>query len=189
MKGTTKDNIAEAFLAVSGKKPLDKVTVKDVADAIGISRQTFYYHFKDMVEVIEYVMERELSLIFDRTLEAKSHEEALEMMFSFRPEKHDLHQKILHSRYREELEHISLQHVRMYMRKMFLLSPIKDSMSQEEIEVALSFYSWAILGVMFDHAGKPCDAKSLAAQISKLISGKIFLKSAQTPAEAHSNEN
>ena len=30
------------------KKPLDKVTISDITDDCGISRMTFYYHFKDI---------------------------------------------------------------------------------------------------------------------------------------------
>ena len=30
------------------KKPLDKVTISDITDDCGISRMTFYYHFKDL---------------------------------------------------------------------------------------------------------------------------------------------
>ena len=53
MPVTTKDSIAAAFLDVASKKSIDKVTVKDVVEACGITRQTFYYHFRDMMDVIE----------------------------------------------------------------------------------------------------------------------------------------
>lgn len=37
--------------------PADKVTVKSISDACGFSRQTFYYHFDDMEDLIRQVME------------------------------------------------------------------------------------------------------------------------------------
>lgn len=30
------------------QKPLDKITISDITDDCGISRMTFYYHFKDI---------------------------------------------------------------------------------------------------------------------------------------------
>ena len=36
------------------KKPLDKVTISDITDDCGISRMTFYYHFKDIYDLIEW---------------------------------------------------------------------------------------------------------------------------------------
>lgn len=39
-----KPMIAEAFIRLSKQKNIDKITVKDLVEACGISRQTFYYH-------------------------------------------------------------------------------------------------------------------------------------------------
>ena len=50
MAGVTKKAIAEAFLLAAQQKPIDKVTVKDVVGICGITRQTFYYHFQDLLE-------------------------------------------------------------------------------------------------------------------------------------------
>ena len=46
------------------KKPLDKVTISDITDDCGISRMTFYYHFKDIYDLIEWAFEEEASAIF-----------------------------------------------------------------------------------------------------------------------------
>ena len=45
--------IAETFLTLAGQKNVDKITVKDLVEACGISRQTFYYHFQDIIDVVE----------------------------------------------------------------------------------------------------------------------------------------
>lgn len=36
------------------QKPLDKITISDIAEDCGISRMTFYYHFKDIYDLIEW---------------------------------------------------------------------------------------------------------------------------------------
>lgn len=48
-----KEVIADAFVSLAQRKNADKITVKDLVEACGISRQTFYYHFQDILEVIE----------------------------------------------------------------------------------------------------------------------------------------
>ncbi|MBR6728222.1 MAG: TetR family transcriptional regulator [Clostridia bacterium] len=53
MSSFTKKAIMEAFLRLVGKKPLDKITVRDIVDECGINRNTFYYHFQDMYAVLE----------------------------------------------------------------------------------------------------------------------------------------
>ena len=36
------------------KKPLDKITINDIADDCGINRMTFYYHFRDIYDFVEW---------------------------------------------------------------------------------------------------------------------------------------
>lgn len=36
------------------QKPLDKITISDITDGCGISRMTFYYHFKDIYDLVEW---------------------------------------------------------------------------------------------------------------------------------------
>lgn len=53
MGAITKDAISDTFLEILQKKNIDKITVKDISEACGITRQTFYYHFHDIIEVVE----------------------------------------------------------------------------------------------------------------------------------------
>lgn len=48
-----KNVIAGTFATMAKQKGIDKITVKALIDACGISRQTFYYHFQDIMEVVE----------------------------------------------------------------------------------------------------------------------------------------
>lgn len=49
----TKKAIRESFLHLIAKKPLDKITVRDIVDDCGINRNTFYYYFQDIYAVLE----------------------------------------------------------------------------------------------------------------------------------------
>ena len=44
MPVNVKNLIAETFVKLSDEKNIDKITVKDIVEACGISRQAFYYH-------------------------------------------------------------------------------------------------------------------------------------------------
>lgn len=55
--------LTEKALAVSlenllRKRPLDKITIKDITEACGVNRQTFYYHFHDIYALLEYLLEQ-----------------------------------------------------------------------------------------------------------------------------------
>jgi AcrR family transcriptional regulator len=51
----TKKAIVESFMELLGKKPIDKITVRDVVDHCGINRNTFYYYFQDIYAVLEEI--------------------------------------------------------------------------------------------------------------------------------------
>lgn len=55
MPSFTKKAIVESFLHVAAKKPLDKITVRDIVDDCGVNRNTFYYYFQDIYAVLEEI--------------------------------------------------------------------------------------------------------------------------------------
>ena len=55
MPSFTKKAIVDSFMALASKKPLEKITVRDIVDDCGINRNTFYYHFQDIYAVLEYL--------------------------------------------------------------------------------------------------------------------------------------
>ena len=58
-KATTKIAIAFAFKELLLEKPLDKITVNDIAEKCEMNRQTFYYHFHDILELTEWICEED----------------------------------------------------------------------------------------------------------------------------------
>ena len=54
-KSTTKKAIAFALKDLLSEKPLDKITIDDIAEKAEINRQTFYYHFQDIVDLVEWI--------------------------------------------------------------------------------------------------------------------------------------
>ena len=53
--------VADALLELIRRKDADKITVKDLVEVCGISRQTFYYHFKDIYDLVEWCCEEDAS--------------------------------------------------------------------------------------------------------------------------------
>lgn len=55
----TKQSIANAFLELRKQKPLEKITVKELAEAAYINKATFYTHYDDIFDLADQ-MENEL---------------------------------------------------------------------------------------------------------------------------------
>lgn len=67
-----KEKIADQLNALLRRKSLDKITVKELVDGCGISRQTFYYHFQDIMDVVEWQQKRVLAQGIARSLAART---------------------------------------------------------------------------------------------------------------------
>ena len=57
----TKYLLAEALKICMKKAPLEKITVKDITDTCGISRQTYYRHFQDKQDLVNWYFEKILN--------------------------------------------------------------------------------------------------------------------------------
>ena len=52
MSDITKRAIGASLKNLLREKKLNKITVQDIADDCGINRQTFYYHFQDINDLV-----------------------------------------------------------------------------------------------------------------------------------------
>ena len=48
MTAPAKEALEAAFLRLLEERPLREITVKDIVQACGVNRNTFYYHFKEI---------------------------------------------------------------------------------------------------------------------------------------------
>lgn len=59
-KKTTEELIATSFKNLVNSQPIDKITIKEITDGAGLIRPTFYNHFQDKYELLEWIIMTEL---------------------------------------------------------------------------------------------------------------------------------
>lgn len=59
-KKNTKEELTDTFKHFLGKMPMEKITIKDICEETGVIRPTFYNHFRDKYELLEYIIRTEL---------------------------------------------------------------------------------------------------------------------------------
>lgn len=72
--------LAESFKELAKKHPIEKITIKEITDLAGVIRPTFYNHFQDKYELLEWIITTDL---LDPNVSAKAVSPLLSM--------HDLH--------------------------------------------------------------------------------------------------
>ena len=56
---TTKRALEASLKKLLLQKPLNKITINDITEDCGVNRMTFYYHFKDIYDLVDWIMVEE----------------------------------------------------------------------------------------------------------------------------------
>ena len=179
MSQLTRKAIMKWTLELAEKKSLKKITVKDIADECGITRSTFYYHFSDIYDVLDGVVQTKIDEFNE---EYNGEMDKVLMRFI---EYSIIHRKVwanlFDARGREWLE----KYVKTRIHYLALLQIRKMSegyiLSIKDVEIICSFYEEAIFGLLIrwiikEEKAKTVDEiKDTVERIEKLFEGQLDL--------------
>ena len=109
MSQTTKRALEASLKHLLAKKPLDKITINDIAEDCGISRMTFYYHFKDIYDLIEWSCVEEASRVIEGNKTYDTWQEGFLHIFEAVLANKPFVMNVYHSVSREQIELILYQ--------------------------------------------------------------------------------
>ena len=177
MPSDMKERIAREFAELARTKSIDKITVKDIVEACHITRQTFYYHFQDLIDVIDWSLRQAMEELVEKSIRIDSREQVIELFLSETVKARGLLRKLLASQLREQTERMIVESVRSYFREMVERRELLQDVSRSDAQVALDFYTFATVGMMLEYCSRPnLDVKRLAGQITRLMSGDALEK-------------
>ena len=176
MSTNMKNVIADTFFAMVKERGIDKITVKDLVEICHISRQTFYYHFQDIMDVVEWSTRKGIQKAVEMTMECKDPETVLEKVIQAARDNWEIMEGLMRSQKREYIERIFADALRDYILELVSKNAPGMQFNYDDTMVAIQFYTNGIAGVLVEQCGKSdCDPKRLARQILGLIQGKAFL--------------
>ena len=56
MANFTKQAIKTSFIKLLNEQPLNKISVRSIVEDCGINRNSFYYHYRDIPDLIEEIV-------------------------------------------------------------------------------------------------------------------------------------
>lgn len=183
----TKDAIIDAFWTLLEEKPYSKITVKDIVDRCQMNRNTFYYHFHDIPELLETAIKNDSDYII-RTYGRIG--APLECITGFIEHCCARKTAILHiyrSTFREyflnELDRIILYIVNQYMDTVNASQPLHP----DDKALLIRFYKCLLTGIVLDwlNDGMRYDLSRYVARIGTLFQGateqayQVSIQSAQ----------
>lgn len=165
-----KSRIAEHFAALVRSRGIDKVTVTALIEDCGISRQTFYYHFQDIMDVVEWAAQRAAEAMVERCLNSGSAQAALAELIRSTAENRVLFRKLIVSQRRDQVERILFRAIHRYLEEVLRRGSVGLRAEYRDADVALDFLSFGIAGILFEHCGDPdLQPDQLAAQLVRIL--------------------
>ena len=79
----TRKAMSSALKKLMVKKPLHEITVTDITNACGFHRQTFYYHFTTIKDLLRWTFESDVEGFIRKNPATESWRDGLNMMFAF----------------------------------------------------------------------------------------------------------
>ena len=74
--------LAESFKELALRQPIEKITIKEITDRAGVIRPTFYNHFQDKYELLEWIISTQLLEQIKPLIQNGMINEALTLLFT-----------------------------------------------------------------------------------------------------------
>jgi len=181
----TKTIIIDAFWQLLEEKPYNKLTVKDIVDRCHLNRNTFYYHFHDIPELLEDSIKSELDYIIQTYCNFGSPMDCLTPLIqaTLRRKKSTLH--IYRSVQREVFLRYANQLILYSVTEYIETVTVGLTLPPEDKALLIRFYKCALIGVYLDWLdnGLNYNLEKSAVRIAELLgsSGKqAILKAAES---------
>lgn len=176
MSQMTKRALAASLKNLLLQKPLTKITISDIAEDCGISRMTFYYHFKDIYDLVEWTCQEDAA----RALEGKKTYDTWQEGFLNIFHAVQANKAFIMNVYRC----VSRERIEQYLNPLIhslILGVVEEKsagmrVSGEDKRFIASFYEYAFIGVMLEWIGSGMkeDPALLVERTSRVVHGSVL---------------
>ena len=148
MASDTKKLIYHTFIDLLSTKPFDKITVRDIVETCDINRNTFYYYYSDIYDVLEEVFTKKINQMID------CHKEGSSWVAAFMKVAYEVyeHKKMINnicsSRSYDYLENYMYRACNQIIIDVVKRSAEGMNVPEEDIEFIASFYEYGFAGVI-----------------------------------------
>lgn len=147
---TTKRALEASLKKLLLEKPLNKITINDITEDCGVNRMTFYYHFKDIYDLIEWCCVEDAKKALEGKKTYDTWQQGFLQIFEAVLDNKPFILNVYHSVSREQVE--------LYLYKLtydLLIGVVEEksagmNVRDEDKKFIADFYKYAFVGLMLD---------------------------------------
>ena len=175
MSQVTKRALEQSLKNLLLKKPLTKITVSDIADDCGINRMTFYYHFKDIYDLVEWSCLEDAKRALDEKKNYDTWQQGLLQIFEAVQQNKPFILNVYRCVHREQVE--------KYLQPLvdeLLIGVIEEkangmTVREEDKQFIAQAYGYMFIGLMLDWIKDNMreDPQQIVDRLNRLIKGSL----------------
>lgn len=183
----TKKAIVNSFIKLLNEKPLDKITVKNIAEDCGINRNTFYYHFSDIRELTVYTIDSQIHNVLELDFNGDSWVDSFVEAAKFVLDNKKAVYNIYNSLNRETVENYLNTVAFKVMDSFVSAKAVGIDADKLDIELIKDFYMSALVGIICKwlENGMDRDPDTVIRRLGRLVEGAVITSLKISEEERH----
>lgn len=169
-KTYTKELLINSFLHLIDKKDFEKITIADITSGASVNRATFYAHFEDKYELLDYVVnESAINMIEKYTDGISNWKEIVRSLVLAVCEFHSQPNIQCRQSYLQLIPQIKEK--MLFELKQYLHTFLKDKYKEQERELYVTVYSSSIVeaGYLWATGGLEIDKEEVATRVVTML--------------------
>ncbi len=149
MSDLTKQALIASFKKLLETEPFDKITISDITNDCGLSRQTFYYHFRDIFDMIRWIYNSESLNEIGGRGRYRTWQDKIRELFDYTLNNKSLILGTFNSKCRNDLVGYYMD---VSIRKISDIVEMKSDgdIAEKDKKFIASVYAYAFVGIMVD---------------------------------------
>lgn len=174
----TKQMIAKSMKQLLESKGFEEITIGDIAKNCHISRNTFYYHFKDKYDIISWIFYSEITPILGDSLNLDTWSDGLLKLCKYMQENKEFYIRVLYVQGQNSFSECLMEFYENLTKNILLNAKGDQILTPEQIRVISRFYAFGLTGVVSNWAknGMEGDPEPVIDMLEDMLSGEIVDK-------------
>ena len=175
MSLVTKRALEQSLKNLLLKKPLTKITVGDITEDCGINRMTFYYHFKDIYDLVEWSCLEDAKRALEEKKTYDTWQQGFLQIFKAVQENKPFILNVYRCVHREQVEKYLQPLVDQLLLNVINEEAAGITVRDEDKQFIAQVYSYMFIGLMLDWIKDDMreDPQQIVEKLSKLIKGSV----------------
>lgn len=148
MSSSTKEQLGAALKHLLEIKPIEKISVKDIAETCGVNRHTFYYHFDDVYDLLEWSFEEDANRVLPKEIVYSNWRNDVLAFFQYLYDNKKFTLNIFNSPRRSYMLRFFRAHLEKCIRGFAVIVSQNMNIDRADFEFVISFYANGIVGLI-----------------------------------------